>query len=112
VGGHFTVPSVPNAGQDWSRCQNGSCTIALDHARTQVLIDVLNGTPKLALLGELFKLCNAYTYGVIRVACSVFAAGAVLDASLLARQLSDSDLGRGVYITYLTVHFWSAPWPV
>ncbi len=105
VSGSFEVLSVPSAGQDWSRCHGGSCTIALDHARTQVLIDILNGTPKLVLLGQLFTLCNAYTYGLIRVACSVFAAGAVVDASLLAQQLSGSDLGHGVYITYLTIHF-------
>lgn len=106
VSGRFKVPSVPNAGQDWSRCHDGSCTIALDHARTDVLIDILNGTPKLALLGQLFALCNAYTYGLILVGCSIFAAGAVLvDAPLLAQQLSESDLGRGVYITYLTIHF-------
>jgi hypothetical protein len=106
VSGSFKVLPVPNAGQDWARCHDGSCTIALDHARTDVLIDILNGTPKAVILPQLFALCNAYTYGLIRVACSIFAAGAVLvDAPLLARQLSDSDLGRGVYITYLTIHF-------
>lgn len=103
--GSFRVLAAPNAGQDWSRCQKGSCTIALDHERTQVLVDTLNATPKPQLLTSEFALCNAYTVGLIRVACSVFATGIVVDASLLARQLSDSDLGRGVYITFLTIHF-------
>ena len=105
VTGSFRVLSEPNAGQDWTRCQNGSCTIAVDHVRTQVLVDLLNSTPKLQLLAALYSLCNAYTSGAIRAACTVFAAGVVLDATPLARQLSDSDRGRGVYITFLTIHF-------
>lgn len=105
VTGSFRVLSEPNAGQDWARCQSGSCTVAVDHVRTQVLVDLLNSTPKLQLLAALYSLCNAYTSGAIRAACTVFAAGVVLDATPLARQLSDSDLGHGVYITFLTIHF-------
>jgi hypothetical protein len=93
-----TPATVPGA--NWANCVNGTCTIALDHGRTQALISILgakpSGPPQLAAV---FALCNAYTFGALRVACTVFAAWAVADASLLHQQLSDEDMGYGVYIT-------------
>jgi hypothetical protein len=105
-------PGPPSSGQDWSKCQNGSCTLAIDHNRTQALITLLAATPKAQLLTALFALCNAYTYGVIRAACSVFAAVFVLfDQHRLQQELTDSDHGHGhgVYITWLTVNIHNLP---
>lgn len=35
------------SGVNWANCVNGSCTVALDHGRTQAFISVLGGiTPK------------------------------------------------------------------
>ena len=93
-----------------SKCQTGSCTLAIDHHRTQALITLLAATPKAQLLTALFALCNAYTYGAIRVACSVFAAVFVLfHQHPLQTQLTDSDHGHGVYITWLTVNIHNLP---
>lgn len=108
VSGHFKVLSVPNAGQDWSRCQDGACTIALDHARTDVLIAILNGTPTGILYYEVGRLCLAYLAPIARY-CAIFAAVVVIDKRLLAKQLSDSDQGHGVYITWLTVNVRKLP---
>jgi hypothetical protein len=89
------------SGLNWANCVNGSCTIALDHGRTQAFIAVLGAKPSSPpQLAAVFALCNAFTFGAIRVACTVFAAWAVVDAHLLQLQLSDEDLGRGVYITF------------
>lgn len=89
------------SGVNWANCANGSCTIALDHARTQAFITLLGGTPKgPPQLAAVIALCNAFTSAVIRVACTGFVVWAVADAYLLANKLTDEDMGYGVYITF------------
>lgn len=97
-----TGTSAAASGLNWANCINGSCTIALDHGRTQAFIAVLGGTPKgVPQLAAVNALCNAFTAAaLIRVACTAFALWAVADAYLLQQQLIDEDMGRGVYITF------------
>jgi hypothetical protein len=108
VSGHFTVPSVPNAGQDWSRCGDGACTIAIDHQRTEVLAAILAGTPTSVAYYEAGRLCLAYLAPIARY-CAIFAAIVVIDKNLLAKQLSENDNGHGVYITWLTINIRKLP---
>ena len=108
VTGSFRVLSAPNAGQDWSRCQKGSCAIAIDHQRTQVLIAILNGTSTSILYYAAGEFCLRYL-GPIAAYCVAFATVVILDKYFLAKQLSESDHGRGVYITWLTVNIHKLP---
>jgi len=90
------------SGVNWANCINGSCTIALDHGRTQAFISILGGTPKgPPQLAAVNALCNAFTASaVIRVACTAFALWAVAVANRLKDELTYADMGRGVYITF------------
>jgi hypothetical protein len=88
------------ASQNSASCSKGTCTITLDHASTQALITLINATPKLQLLAALFNFCNRFSAVAIRAACSVLAAGIVLEAPALAQQMSDEDMGNGVYISF------------
>jgi hypothetical protein len=90
-------------GQNPASCVRGTCTLALNHAETQALIALIDGTPKLQLLTALYTFCTYYTFGSvpIRTACTVFAAAIVfVDGPGLAHQLSDEDRGFGVHITF------------
>jgi hypothetical protein len=102
----FTLVRAHPDGADFAKCGKGSCTIAIDHRITVDLIDTMRATPKAQLLGAMFALCNAYTYGVwTKVACSAFAVAAVAAASFLPGALEAKDQGEGVFITFsLTKH--------
>jgi hypothetical protein len=103
VQGLFRVLAAPNAGQDWSKCHDGSCTTALDHEKTQTFIDILSGTPANILYGQIVAMC-VYYLAPVAWACPIFALEAVAGKYVLASQLSSNDLGHGVYITFLTIH--------
>src|SRR6266516_3836913 len=72
--------TAATSGENWATCSNGSCTIALDDNRAEQLISVLNGTPKLLLLIQLYRFCN-FGPVAVRAACSILAAGLVIDGA-------------------------------
>ena len=98
AGGAYTQPS----GQNWANCQGDSCTAAIDHNRTQAFITLVRATPKAQLAAAMIQLCSAYLLP-IAWACPAFAAEAVLLGVVVADQMSQNDVGRGVYITFLTL---------
>lgn len=97
----FTLVRAHPDGADFAKCGKGTCTIAIDHRITQDLITTIDSTPKLQLLGALIAFCNAYTYsGVVRGACSVFAATVAFLATPISAQLKAADMGKGVFIRW------------
>jgi hypothetical protein len=95
-----SVAAAAASGETWAVCGAGTCTIALDDNSTGQLIAVLNGPPKLLLLQQLYKFCNAFGPVAVRAACSILAAAIVIaGAPYVAHQLSIEDTGYGVYIT-------------
>jgi hypothetical protein len=95
-----SAATAATSGENWAICGAGTCTIALDDNSTEQLISVLNGTPRLLLLIQLYRFCNALGPVAVRAACSILAAGLVIDgAPFVAHQLSIENTGYGVYIT-------------
>jgi hypothetical protein len=101
VDGSHRPCTDPHIRQNWNKCKGRSCSVAIDHEKTQALIQLIAGTPKALLAQQITQWCSVYL-SPIAWACPIFAAEAVLGSYVFSDQLKQNDNGRGVVITFIT----------